>query len=60
MNLLEEEIIEILSEPYQNKNWHESKWWQDVITICYGIKQKRNTMADSPDELPKIGDKIWG
>lgn len=58
MNTIDCKIIKYLSEPIQNKNWHETKWFQKVEAISYGHTLETWTIADSKEQLPKIGDVI--
>ena len=58
MNTIDCKITKYLSEPIQNKNWHETKWFQKVETISYGHTSETWTIADSKEQLPKIGDVI--
>lgn len=36
MNVIDCKITKYLSEPIQNKNWHETKWFQKVEAIADG------------------------
>ena len=56
MNTIDCKIIRYLSEPIQNKNWHETKWFQKVEAIAEGGNLETWTIADSKEQLPKIGD----
>lgn len=58
MNTIDCKIIKYLSEPIQNKKWHETKWFQKVETISYGNISETWTIADTKEQLPKIGDII--
>lgn len=58
MNTIDCKIIRYLSEPIQNKNWHETKWFQKVEAIADGGTLETWIIADSKEQLPKIGDVI--
>ena len=58
MNTIDCKITKYLSEPIQNKNWHETKWFQKVETISYGHISETWIIADTKEQLPKIGDVI--
>lgn len=58
MNLIDFKITKYLSEPIQNKNWHETKWFQKVEVIADGGPSETWTIAYNKEELPKIGDII--
>lgn len=58
MNTIDCKITKYLPEPIQNKNWHETKWFQKVEVIAEGCTSETWTIADSKEQLPKIGDVI--
>ena len=58
MNTIDCKITKYLSEPIQNKNWHETKYFQKVEVVSYGKISETWTIADSKEQLPKIGDVI--
>ena len=58
MNTIDCKITKYLSEPIQNKNWYETKWFQKVEAIADGGPLETWTIADSKEHLPKIGDVI--
>ena len=58
MNTIDSKITKYLSEPIQNKNWNETKWFQKVEVIAYGHTSETWTIADSKEQFPKIGDII--
>jgi len=58
MNAIDCKITKYLSKPIQNKNWHETKWFQKVEVIAEGGPFETWTIVDSKEQLPKIGDVI--
>ena len=58
MNVIDCKITKYLFEPIQNKNWHETKWFQKVEAIAEGGPLETWTIADNKEQLPKIGDII--
>ena len=58
MNVIDCKITKYLSEPIKNKNWNETKWFQKVEAIADGGPLETWTIADSKEQLPKIGDVI--
>ena len=58
MNTIDCKITKYLSKPIQNKNWHETKWFQKVEAITNGGPIETWTIADSKEQLTKIGALI--
>ena len=50
MNLLEAEVIEVLSEPY----FKHDKWWVTVNYDCYDLKSKTELMFNTEEEAKKV------
>ena len=49
MNTIDCKITKYLSEPIQNKKWHETKWFQKVEVISYGRSSEMWIIADSKE-----------
>lgn len=56
MNLIDAEIVEILSEPFERFD----KWWVRVKVNEYGTEGYTHVMKDTKEEIKqiKIGDII--
>jgi hypothetical protein len=55
MNLIEHQVVDILSKPYEQYG----KWWVKVSANSYGVVGENTLMFDTKEQAENIKSGYW-